>query len=149
MALEALTGGLEQLRHVDLEGEAAGHGDFAVHEPEAAAGERKVSGAADDVLAGDREDRVEIDGRTVEEGDELLEERRRVALVEGEEHLLLAREVEVDRAFGDAGGLRHLGNARHAVGLLEVKGFGRIEDGVASLRLVLHRHRALLDDHVK
>jgi hypothetical protein len=67
--------------------------------------------------------------------------------VQREEHLLLAGEVEVDRALGEPRGLRDLGHARHAVGVLEEKGLGGVEEGVAPLLLVALGDGALLDGH--
>jgi hypothetical protein len=60
-----------------------------------------------------------------------------MALVEREQHLFLAREVEIDRALGHARLVRDFRHARHAVRVLEVQGLHRVEDVLAALGLVL------------
>jgi hypothetical protein len=90
------------------------------------------------MVARDREDIVEVERAGLAQLlAELGEEALHVQLMQGKEHLLLAREVQVDRALGHTRPVGDLGHARHAVGVLEVKGLDRIEDLLAALGLVL------------
>jgi hypothetical protein len=78
---------------------------------------------------------------------ELREEGGDVALVQGEQHLFLAREVEVDRALGEPGGSGDLGHVRHPLGMLEQHLLGGIEDRLAADFLLLGADRAMLFQH--
>jgi hypothetical protein len=65
------------------------------------------------------------------------EEEGHVALVERQQHLFLAREVEVHRALGEAGGGGDFRDARHAPGVAQEEPLGGVEDLVAARLLVL------------
>jgi hypothetical protein len=121
-----------------LNASALSGGDLAIHEREAAAGELEVAGQADQVLAGDREYVVEPDRPRLDDpAHEVGEEMRDLALVQREQHLFLAREVEVDGALGEPGGGGDLGDRRHALGMLHEEPLGGVEDGLAPLFLLV------------
>jgi len=70
---------------------------------------------------------------------ELGEKALHMALVEREEHLFLAREVEVHRALGHARLVGDFRDARHAVRVLQVQGLYRVQDFLAALRAALRQ----------
>jgi hypothetical protein len=149
MPLERAAGLGEGLADPLLEGERGLQRHLAVHLGEHPAREREVAGLAQQVHAREVEDGVEVDGpAALQQRHEALEVVLRLALVDREQHLLLAREVEVDRALGEAGGVGHLRDARHAVGPLDELGLGRVEDRAAARFLVLVADGPLLDRHV-
>ena len=69
------------------------------------------------------------------------------ALVHREQKILLAAEIEVDRAFGEPRFLRDVGNARGVFRRAQQQRFGGVEDRVVAFPLVVGLNGALADDH--
>ena len=79
--------------------------------------------------------------------DQRAEESVDVALVHGEQELLLAREVQVDGALGESGLVGHLGDVGDAFGRAFEQALGRVENRVMTLLLVFGLNGPLPDDH--
>ena len=79
--------------------------------------------------------------------DHAAEEAVDVALVDGEQELFLAREVEIDGALGEAGFVGDLGDVGDPVGRAQQQPRSGIENRVMPFLLVFGLDGALADDH--
>jgi hypothetical protein len=118
------------------------------HHAEATRCELQQERRRDQVPLRERDHGVQRHGpRPLDQRGESGEETVHVALVQREQQLFLAREVEVDGALGEPGRVGHVGDTRHAVGRPRQQGQRRVEQRVVSLLLVFGVNRALPDHH--
>jgi hypothetical protein len=139
----------QALGHALLEGKRRLGRNALRHETEAAGRKRKEQRRLDDVLVRQREHVLDAHGLVAGKArDQRLEKAVDVALVHGEQELLLAREVEVDRSLGETrlvGDVRHVGDA---VGRAREEARRRVENGVVPLLLVFGLDGPLANDHI-
>ena len=117
VALQPCPRARETLAHPCLECQRGLARNVGLHAAEAARGQRKERGLRGEMREGDLQQVVDGDrGRALEEPDQRAEVAVDVALVQREQQLVLAREIEVDGALGEARLVRDLGDIRDALG---------------------------------
>jgi hypothetical protein len=148
VTLQAGPGARQPLRHAQPERHRGLGRDAVRHHAEAVRGQREKQRRLDDVGTRQRLHVLDADRRALlDHRDHRAEEAVDRALVNGEQQLLLAGEIEVDGALGESRLVGHLGHAGDPLRPTREQALGRVEDRRVPLLLVLGLHRALPDRH--
>jgi len=145
---QARAGALEAFRHALLECTPRGCRNVLIHDAKTTARQRQEQWRRDDVDACQSEDVFDVHWRAdVKQRAERLKKTVDVAFVKSEEQLFLAREIQVDRALGEAGLVGNLGHVRDAIGRAQEQPLRRIQDRVVTLVLVAEVDGTLSNYH--
>ena len=148
MPLQTCASALQPLTHAVLEGSRHVDRHVLIHGAEAAAGERQKQWRLDDIVPSERADGRDRDPlRRVQPIDQRAKKTIDIALVQREEQLFLAREVQINRAFGESCLIGELGHVGAALGRAQQQPLGGVENSVVTLLLVLCLNSALANYH--